>query len=59
MFEMKFSRFWDCLYTTKNSPEQSVELTQKKAPDTETEHSWYSYFVTIFSHCYGVIIEGH
>ena len=29
MFEMRFSRFWKCLNTRQNSPEQPVEWTQK------------------------------
>ena len=43
---------------TWNSPEQSVELPRKEAIVTKTPHSWYSYFVNIVGHYYGVIIEG-
>ena len=34
-----------------------VTRTEKKATETKTPHSWYSYFVTIVGHYYGVIIE--
>ena len=55
---MRFSRFWKCLNTTWNSPEQPVELTQKKATKTKTPYLSYSYFVTTVSHYYGVTTEG-
>ena len=41
-----------------NSPEQLVELTQKKATEEKHHiHDSHSYFVTIVGHYYGVIIE--
>ena len=36
MFKTRPSRFWKCLNTTWNSPEQPVESTQKLAKDKKT-----------------------
>ena len=55
--QMTFLRFWKCLKTTWNSPEQPAELTQKWTTETTTPHSWYSYVVAIVGNYYGVTIE--
>ena len=56
---MRFLRFWKRLKTTWNSLEQSVELTQKWATETKTQHSWYSYVVPIVGHSYALIMKLH
>ena len=38
IFKLRFWRFWNCLKTTRNSPEQPVELTQKLATKATTPH---------------------
>ena len=45
------------LKTTWNSPNQSVELTQKLATRKTAPHLWYSYVVTNFDHYYALITE--
>ena len=58
ILKMRFSTFWRYLNATSNSPEQPVESTQKWATEAKTPDPWYSYFVTVVSHYYYVIIEG-
>ena len=58
MLKMKFLRFWKCLNTIRNQPEQPVQLTQNYIIETKTPHSWFTYFVTIVGHYYGIIIKG-
>ena len=55
MSKMRFSRFSKCLKTTRNSPEQHAELTQKYAAETKTPNIIFIFWS--FGHYYGVIIE--
>ena len=59
MFKMRFFRFWKRLKTTWNSLEQPVELSQKWATETKTQHSKFSYVVTIVGHYYALIMKLH
>ena len=50
-------KIFKMLKTTWNSPDQSVELTQKLATRKTAPHLWYSYVVTNFDHYYALITE--
>ena len=52
MFKMKFLRPSKCSKTTRNSPGQPVELTQKLGTGKIAPDSWYFYVATITGHYY-------